>query len=85
MRVELNHFYKWSTKSKTYRFSEQKKEGKKKKKHVFFCISNKTKKHVFFYKIPCRERKDEIFSWKNEWIEKKELEFEEMKIMGKWV
>jgi hypothetical protein len=39
----------------------------------------------FFYKIPCRERKDEIFSWKNEWIEKKELEFEEMKIMGKWV
>jgi hypothetical protein len=39
----------------------------------------------FFYKIPCRERKDEIFSWKNQWIEKKELEFEEMKIMGKWV
>jgi hypothetical protein len=49
MRVELNHFYKWSTKSKTYRFSEQKKEGKKKKKHVFFLYFKQNKKNMFFF------------------------------------
>jgi hypothetical protein len=78
MRVELNHFKNGALNQKLIDFQNR-------KNMFFFVFQTKQKNMFFFYKIPCRERKDEIFSWKNEWIEKKELEFEEMKIMGKWV